>query len=181
MVATTGSQLLPSKAVNELRTLLLPHTFILTPNIPEAKLLMSDGGKEAVDIRRVEDLEVIARRILELGPKWVLVKGGHVPFKKDGTIATTPEEREMVVDLLFGEGQATIIESPYIDSSNTHGTGCSLASAIASNLSRGLKPVEAAKAACRYVGAGIKSAPGYGKGNGPINHFHSMLTLPFAP
>ncbi|KAI0840649.1 Phosphomethylpyrimidine kinase-domain-containing protein [Hypoxylon sp. FL0890] len=181
MVATTGAQLLPSKAVNELRTLLLPQTFILTPNIPEAQLLLSDGGKETVDIQHVEDLEVIARKVLELGPKWVLVKGGHVPFKKDGSVATTPEEREVVVDLLYGEGQATRIQSPYIKSKNTHGTGCSLASAIASNLSRGLKPVDAVRAACRYVEAGIKLAPGYGKGNGPINHFHSLLTLPFAP
>ncbi|KAI0901791.1 Phosphomethylpyrimidine kinase-domain-containing protein [Annulohypoxylon nitens] len=181
MVATTGAQLLPSKAVNELRTLLLPRTYILTPNIPEAQLLLSDGGKEIIDIRHVEDLEVIARKILELGPKWVLIKGGHIPFKKDGSVAATPEERELVVDLLFGEGKATRIESPYIESKNTHGTGCSLASAIASNLSRGLEPVESVRAACRYVEAGIKSAPGYGKGNGPINHFHSTLTLPFSP
>lgn len=180
MVATTGAKLLPLDAVNELRTLLLPQTFILTPNIPEAQLLLSESGKGTVDIQRVDDLEVIAQKVLGLGPKWVLVKGGHVPFKKDGSIATTPEERELVVDLLFGEGQATRIESPYIDSTNTHGTGCSLASAIASNLSKGLKPVEAVKAACRYVEAGIKTAPGYGKGNGPINHFHSVLTLPFS-
>ncbi|KAI2639848.1 Phosphomethylpyrimidine kinase-domain-containing protein [Hypomontagnella submonticulosa] len=181
MVATTGAKLLPSQAVNELRTLLLPQTFILTPNIPEAKLLISDSGNEPVNIQRVEDLEVIARKVLELGPKWVLIKGGHVPFKKDGSIAVNPEERELVVDLLFGEGHATRIESPYIDSRNTHGTGCSLASAIASNLSRGLKPVEAVRAACRYIEAGIRTAPGYGKGNGPLNHFHSILTLPFSP
>ncbi|KAI8966764.1 Phosphomethylpyrimidine kinase-domain-containing protein [Daldinia sp. FL1419] len=180
MVATTGAKLLPSEAVNELRTLLLPQTFILTPNIPEAQLLLSESGKGSVDIQRADDLEIIAQKVLELGPKWVLIKGGHVPFKKDGSIATTPEERDIVVDLLLGEGRATRIESPYIDSTNTHGTGCSLASAIASNLSKGLKPVEAVKAACRYVEAGIRSAPGYGKGNGPLNHFHSVLTLPFS-
>ncbi|KAI2626484.1 Phosphomethylpyrimidine kinase-domain-containing protein [Hypoxylon sp. NC1633] len=181
MVATTGAQLLPSNAVNELRTLLLPQTFILTPNIPEAKLLLSHVSGETPDIQHVGDLEVIARKVLQLGPKWVLIKGGHVPFKKDGSVATTHEERELVVDLLLGEGQATRVESPYIDSKNTHGTGCSLASAIASNLSRGLNPVEAVRAACRYVEAGIRYAPGYGKGNGPLNHFHSISTLPFTP
>ncbi|KAK6950423.1 hypothetical protein Daesc_008751 [Daldinia eschscholtzii] len=160
MVATTGAKLLPLEAVNELRTLLLPQTFILTPNIPEAQLLLSESGKGTVDIQRIDDLEVIAQKVSELGPKWVLIKGGHVPFKKDGSIATAPEERELVVDLLFGEGKATRIESPYIDSSSTHGTGCSLASAIASNLSKGQNPVEAVKAACRYVEAGIRSAPG---------------------
>ncbi|KAI1502328.1 Phosphomethylpyrimidine kinase-domain-containing protein [Biscogniauxia marginata] len=181
MIATTGAQLLPSKAVNELRTLLLPQTFILTPNIPEARLLLSDSDKESIDIQRIDDLELIARRIQELGPKWVLIKGGHVPFKKDGTIANSPEEKEIVVDVLLGEGEITRIASPYLDSKNTHGTGCSLASAIASNLSRGFRPVEAVKAACQYVEAGIKTAPGYGKGNGPLNHFHSTYTLPFAP
>ncbi|KAI0180253.1 Phosphomethylpyrimidine kinase-domain-containing protein [Hypoxylon sp. FL1284] len=181
MIATTGAQLLPSKAVSELRTLLLPQTFIVTPNIPESKLLLSDGGKGSIDLQHVDDLEVIAHKVLELGPKWVLVKGGHVPFKKDGSVATTPEERQIIVDLLAGEGQTLRIESPYIESTNTHGTGCSLASAIASNLSVGLKPVEAVKAACRYVEAGIKYAPGYGRGNGPIDHFHSTQTLPFAP
>lgn len=181
MIATTGAQLLPSKAVNELRTLLLPQAFIVTPNIPEAKLLISDSGRGDIDIQRVEDLEVIAQKVLELGPRWVLVKGGHVPFKRDGSVATTPEERQIIVDLLAGEGQTLRIQSPYIESTNTHGTGCSLASAIASNLSMGLKPAEAVKAACRYVEAGIKYAPGYGKGNGPINHFHSIQTLPFAP
>ncbi|KAL7626694.1 trifunctional hydroxymethylpyrimidine kinase/phosphomethylpyrimidine kinase/thiaminase [Parahypoxylon ruwenzoriense] len=148
-VVKTGAQLLPSQAVDELRTLLLPQTFILTPNIPEAELLISYGGKGPIDIQRVEDLEEIARRVQELGPKWVLVKGGHVPFKKDGSLATTPEEKEIVVDLLFGEGKSTRIESPYIESKNTHGTGCSLASAIASNLSKGMKTLEAVRAACR--------------------------------
>ncbi|KAI1636675.1 hypothetical protein F4809DRAFT_650338 [Biscogniauxia mediterranea] len=181
MVTTTGTQLLPSIAVEGLRTLLLPQTFIVTPNVPEAKLLLSESGKGPIDIQRIEDLELIARRVQELGPRWVLIKGGHVPFKKDGTTANSPEESKIVVDVLVGEETITRIESPYVDSKNTHGTGCSLASAIASNLSMGYKPVDAVRAACRYVEAGIKTAPGYGQGNGPINHFHSTYTLPFAP
>ncbi|CAJ2506955.1 Uu.00g081410.m01.CDS01 [Anthostomella pinea] len=182
MVATTGAQLLPSKAVSELRSLLLPQTFILTPNIPEAKLLLSDeSGSQSPDIQHVDDLEAIARRVQELGPKWVLVKGGHVPFKKDGTVATSSDEKDIIVNVLLGEGLLTRIESPYQDSKNTHGTGCSLASAIAANLARDLEPVEAVRAACRYVEAGIKTAPGYGQGHGPLNHFHSTYMLPFAP
>ncbi|KAI0022019.1 Phosphomethylpyrimidine kinase-domain-containing protein [Xylariomycetidae sp. FL0641] len=181
MVATTGARLLPSKATNELRTLLLPQTFILTPNIPEARLLLTEEGKEPPDIRCVDDLEKVARQVQKLGPKWVLVKGGHVPFNHDGTVAKTPEEKQLVVDLLFGAGQVTKFESRYLESRNTHGTGCSLASAIASNLAKGLAPVEATRSACRYVEAGIKTAPDYGHGNGPINHFHSTYTLPFSP
>jgi hydroxymethylpyrimidine kinase/phosphomethylpyrimidine kinase len=164
-----------------MRTLLLPQTFMVTPNIPEAQLLLSDAGKESVPIKTVNDLEVIAKQVQELGPQWVLVKGGHVPFKKDGTVATTSDEKELVVDVLYGEGKTTRIESDYQQSKNTHGTGCSLASAIASNIAKGLSPVEAVKAGCQYVEAAIKTAPGYGEGNGPLNHFHSTYTLPFAP
>ncbi|KAI1355737.1 Phosphomethylpyrimidine kinase-domain-containing protein [Xylaria sp. FL0043] len=183
MVATTGAELLPSKAVNELRTLLLPLTFILTPNIPEAKLLLANNGNEAVgDIQRPEDLEELARKLRALGPRWVLVKGGHVPFKRDRTVATSAEERDFVVDVLVGpEGSVRRFESPHVDSRNTHGTGCSLAAAIAANLAGGMETVDAVRAACRYVEAGIRTAPGYGKGNGPLNHFHSTYMLPFAP
>ncbi|KAI1426676.1 Phosphomethylpyrimidine kinase-domain-containing protein [Xylaria sp. FL1777] len=184
MVATTGAQLLPAEAVNELRTLLLPLTFMLTPNIPEAKLLLanSGGGEATGDIRRPEDLEDLARRLRALGPRWVLVKGGHAPFTNGGIAATSPGERHVVVDVLVGpDGAVTRFESPHLDSRNTHGTGCSLAAAIAANLSRGLRAVEAVRAACWYVEAAIRSAPGYGRGNGPLGHFHSTYMLPFAP
>ncbi|KAI0402945.1 Phosphomethylpyrimidine kinase-domain-containing protein [Xylaria palmicola] len=182
MVATTGARLLPAGAVHELRTRLLPLTFILTPNIPEAKLLLTNGSETPRDVRRIEDLADLARRLQALGPKWVLVKGGHVPFKKDGTSATSPEQGEIIVDVLVGpDGDAIRIESPYIDSKNTHGTGCSLAAAIAANISRGLETVDAVYAACRYIEAAIRTAPGYGKGHGPLNHFHSTYMLPFAP
>ncbi|KAI1180290.1 Phosphomethylpyrimidine kinase-domain-containing protein [Nemania sp. FL0916] len=182
MVATTGAQLLPAKAVSELRTLLLPLTFVLTPNVPEAQLLVTPDDGVRGEIQRVEDLEDLARQLRALGPTWVLVKGGHVPFTRDGVAATSSEQREIVVDVLLGpDGDATRIESPYVDSKNTHGTGCSLASAIAANLARGLETVDAVRAACRYVEAGIRTAPGYGKGHGPLNHFHSNYMLPFAP
>ncbi|KAI0392305.1 Rapamycin-insensitive companion of mTOR, N-term-domain-containing protein [Xylariaceae sp. FL0594] len=187
MVATTGARLLPSEAVHELREHLLPLTYILTPNIPEAKLLAasSDGDDQpSVEIRTIVDLEHLARRLALLGPKWVLVKGGHAPFKKDGTIAVSPLEREVVVDVLVGPGpggQVTRIESPYIESRNTHGTGCSLASAIAANLAKGFAVIEAVRNGCAYVEAGIRTAPGLGKGHGPLNHFHSSYMLPFTP
>ena len=180
MISTTGAQLLPLEAVDELRNLLLPQTFIVTPNIPEAKLLLSRGGKESVEVQCIDDMELLAKKTRELGPKWVLIKGGHVPFRRDGTIAKTDGEKDIVVDVLVGpSGELTRIEAPYQDSRHTHGTGCSLASAIASNLSKGIEPVEAVRAACRYIEAGIRTAPGYGKGHGPLNHFHSTYTLPF--
>jgi len=129
MVSTSGSQLLPLKAIRELRELLLPLTTILTPNVPEAKLLLSNAGIPVSDPHSLEDLIDIARKVYALGPKWVLVKGGHLPFQKDGkTVARKDEDREKVVDVLVGqEGAAVRIESAYQNSRNTHGTGCSLA------------------------------------------------------
>ncbi|KAI0526669.1 Rapamycin-insensitive companion of mTOR, N-term-domain-containing protein [Xylaria bambusicola] len=182
MVATTGAQLLPENAVTELRTLLLPLAFILTPNVPEAKLLLANSGAMIGDISRPEDLENLARKLRTLGPRWVLVKGGHVPFTKEGVAAMSNAEKEIVVDVLLGpDGNVTRIESPYLQSKNTHGTGCSLAAAIAANLAMGLEPHDAVRAACRFVEAGIRSAPGFGRGNGPLNHFHSTYMLPFTP
>ncbi|KAL0931354.1 thiamine biosynthesis protein (thi-4) [Colletotrichum truncatum] len=181
MIATSGAQLLPREAVAELLEGLLKLTTVLTPNIPEAKLLLEDAGRKAIEVTSVEDLETMAKEVHALGPEWVLVKGGHSPFKADLTVANTEEEKGVVVDVLYGHGEFMRIQSPYQSSTNTHGTGCSLASAIASNLAKGLGVPEATKSACRYIEAAIKTAPGYGKGHGPLNHFHSIQTLPFAP
>ncbi|KAI2630528.1 Phosphomethylpyrimidine kinase-domain-containing protein [Xylaria nigripes] len=180
MVATAGAELLPSQAIDELRALLLPLTFILTPNIPEALLLLSGSGRKAPEIRRVEDLEILARELKRLGPTWVLVKGGHLPLMKDGTAGES--SGDVVVDVLLGpDGDAIRIENPWLASTNTHGTGCSLAAAIAANLAKGLDTVDAVRSACQYVHVAIRTAPGYGKGYGPLNHFHSTYMLPFAP
>lgn len=127
MVATTGAKLLPSDAVRELRTKLLPQTTILTPNIPEARLIMVEAGLEDRAVANMGDLEIIGRAILSLGPQWVLVKGGHCPFKEDGAVATTDDEKKIVVDVLCGAGETVKVETPYLNSKDTHGTGCSLA------------------------------------------------------
>jgi hydroxymethylpyrimidine/phosphomethylpyrimidine kinase len=136
MIATTGAALLPTEALDKLHTRLLPLATIITPNVPEALLLLrtaaSNTNTAAVDkVRTVDDLETIGRAIRRLGPKWVLVKGGHCPFKGDGTAAEGEEGRERVVDVLVGgEGEEEVVvrmETGYCDSRHTHGTGCSLA------------------------------------------------------
>jgi hydroxymethylpyrimidine kinase/phosphomethylpyrimidine kinase len=127
MISTSGSRLLPPEAIRELRELLLPLTTILTPNVPEARLILSDAGQAVDDPKNIDDLIAIAKKVQALGPKYVLVKGGHLPFKKDGTIAENKEEREIMIDILYGEQGVTKIESVYLESKNTHGTGCSLA------------------------------------------------------
>lgn len=206
MVATTGAELLPPAALRELRERLLPRATVLTPNIPEARMLLADSGGGEVRLENVDDLVTVAGKLLSLGPEWVVVKGGHVPFNRDYVLAKTEAERQIVVDVLVGKmGQCVRIETGWKDSTSTHGTGCSLAcestrspkqggtrwrrffevdlvtAAIASNLAKGMEVPGAVRAACRYVEAGIRTAPGFGRGNGPLDHFHSTYTLPFTP
>ncbi|KAH8821525.1 thiamine biosynthesis protein-like protein (Thi-4) [Xylogone sp. PMI_703] len=181
MVSTSGSVLLPHEAIRELREHLLPYSTVITPNVPEAVLLLSDAGIHVEEPKSADDLVQIARKVQSLGPKYVLVKGGHLPLRKDGISASTDSEKELILDVLYGEGNVTKLECPFQTSKNTHGTGCSLASAIASNMANGLDIVTSVKLASRYVEAGIKTATDIGHGNGPINHFHSTYTLPFAP
>ncbi|KAL8995459.1 MAG: hypothetical protein Q9169_004800 [Polycauliona sp. 2 TL-2023] len=175
MVATTGAQLLPNAAVTNVRTQLLPLTTILTPNISEARLLLENAGdKSTPDIRNVNDLVRLASLLHGMGPESVLVKGGHVPFDDDLNVPQQATERKYVVDVLHTGVGATLFITDFSFSKNTHGTGCSLASAIASNLARGDDVPDAVGKACRYIEAGIKTSPNLGHGSGPINHFHSL-------
>ncbi|KAL2048630.1 hypothetical protein N7G274_000542 [Stereocaulon virgatum] len=182
MVSTSGAQLLPDDAVLNLRTQLLPMTTILTPNIPEARLLLKDAGLETPEIRSLDDIVNIARTLQSLGPQYVLVKGGHLPLTKDGRISTQNADHHIVVDVLHDGHRARVYETDYQFSKNTHGTGCSLASAIASNIALSTNPdlsitiPNAVANACRYIEAGIRTSFSLGRGNGPINHFHSLET-----
>ncbi|KAG5949800.1 hypothetical protein E4U53_005753 [Claviceps sorghi] len=185
MVSTSGAQLLPRQAVKELSRHLLPLTTVLTPNIPEAKLILSENGIAPSvydDPQSVADLENMGRQIQALGPKWVLVKGGHLPFRSDMTVARVDDDKHVVVDVLVGPDEQTLrVESPYQMSSSTHGTGCSLASAISAAIAQGADVPSAVRSACRYIEAAIRTAPRLGRGNGPLNHFHSIQALPFSP
>lgn len=181
MVATTGAQLLPEAAVKTLYKDLLPQTFLLTPNIPEANLIIKEAGRPPVEVYDLEGLKQLATSLHELGVKYVLLKGGHIPLTADHQVAKAEAEKQIVVNVLCGRNLYEVIESPYQNSKNTHGTGCSLASAIACNLAQGHNVSNAARTACRYIDAGIRHSVNLGKGSGPINHFHSLQTLPFAP
>ena len=180
MVATTGAQLLPEAAVKTLCQDLLPQTFLLTPNIPEANLIIKEAGRSPVDVQDLEGLKRLACSLHELGVKYILLKGGHIPLTSDHKVAKTADQKRIVVNVLVGDGMCEVTESPYQNSKNTHGTGCSLASAIACNLAQGQEISNAVRAACRYVDAGIRSSVNLGKGSGPLNHFHSLQVLPFA-
>ena len=156
MVAKGGTPLLEDSAVDALKKELIPMALLTTPNIPEGEVLSgikySDGEKS---VR-------IAQSILELGTKAVLLKGGH----GDGPV---------VNDLLFGPGEfSRNFSSQKVKTEDTHGTGCTLASAIAVGISQGLNLEKAVDRARKYVLKGIIEAPGFGVGNGPLNHCHSI-------
>ena len=128
MVSTSGAQLLPNDAVVNLRSQLLPLTTILTPNIPEARLLLQNAGLEVPEIKTIDDVVVIAERLESLGPQCILVKGGHLPLTKDGRISTQDADHHAVVDVFHSRIHQTILyETDYLPSKNTHGTGCALA------------------------------------------------------
>jgi len=130
MVATTGAELLPSQSVEALREHLIAKATVLTPNLPEALLLLN-GGTTSGQIHAVgstDELQTLAVSLKSLGAEWVLLKGGHCPFTKDGKLAETDEEREVVVNVLVGpRGELALFESEYQQTRSTHGTGCSLA------------------------------------------------------
>ena len=151
MVAKGGSPLLADDAIAAVRALMIPRAALLTPNAPEA---------EALTGLTVADLDGQRRAgafLIGLGARAVLMKGGHVPG-------------ETVIDVLVTEIGETLLEGARIDTRHTHGTGCTLASACAAGLAKGL-PLEAAVAeAWAYVAEAIRRAPGLGGGHGPLDH-----------
>lgn len=181
MIASSGAVLLPEGAVRELRQKLLPMTTILTPNVLEATLLLRDADIHFDAPKDLEAAKSLAKKVHTLGPKAVLLKGGHIPLTDAYKRPNDQEKPSLIVDILYDGTEFTLIESKYQTSKNTHGTGCSLASAIAANLAWHQNIPAAVRNACRYVEAGIATSRDLGPGNGPINHFHSLQRLPFAP
>ncbi len=156
MVATSGDRLLAVEAIAALRRDLIPRALVVTPNLHEAAALT-----EASLARDEAGMEAQARAILALGPRYVLIKGGH------GEAAES-------VDLLAGEGAVVRLAAKRIATRNTHGTGCTLSSAIAAGLSKGLDLVAATRAAKTYVTEAIAAADtlDVGHGHGPLHHFY---------
>ena len=152
MIAKGGDRLLEETAVGAIRTQLLPVARVVTPNVPEAEELAG------MQISSIEDMRTAAQRILELGPSVVLVKGGH----QDGG-----ESIDVGAD---GSGIFEI-RGPRLATLQTHGTGCTLASAIAANLALGYDVRDAIGRARRYLEGAIRNAPGIGHGHGPLSHF----------
>ena len=151
MVAKGGHRLLLSAAEAALRDKLLPLAALLTPNLPEAEVLAGFPVRNEADMRRA------AERLAGLGARAVLMKGGHL-------------EGDVVVDLLFHDGRFERFEDPRIRSKHTHGTGCTLASATAAGLAQKMNLKDAVARARAFVRQAIETAPGFGRGHGPLNH-----------
>jgi hydroxymethylpyrimidine/phosphomethylpyrimidine kinase len=152
MVAKGGDRLLEEDAIDAMRRELLPRTRVLTPNVPEAEALAG------MAIGSVEDMRSAARRILTFGPAVVLVKGGHLEGPDAVDVAVTPSD-------------TFELRRPRLTTTSTHGTGCTLSSAIAANLSLGLELREALERAREYLDGALRHAPGLGRGHGPLGHF----------
>lgn len=153
MVAKGGAPLLAEAALHALRTRLIPRAALLTPNLPEASLLL---GRP---IATLADMEEAAPALLALGAQAVLLKGGHLTTDK-------------LTDMLITKEGITRFTSPRIESRHTHGTGCTLASAMATFIAAGIPLPGATERARAYVQGALKTAPQLGAGHGPLGHKH---------
>jgi hydroxymethylpyrimidine/phosphomethylpyrimidine kinase len=156
MVATSGDRLLATDAVEALRTKLIPRASLITPNLPEAAALLEEpiaSGEAAIESQ--------GKRLMALGCPAVLIKGGH----GQGSEST---------DYLIRDGGIVALSAPRIATRNTHGTGCSLSSAIAAGLAKGEDLETAVRAAKAWLSAAIAAADrlSVGHGHGPVHHFH---------
>ena len=153
MVATSGDVLVSDEVITSIKNNLISKSFLITPNIYEAEILSE------IKVNNVEDQIECGIKLLELGCKNVLIKGGH------------GNSHNICDVLITSNGDEYIFKSNKIKSTNTHGTGCSLATAIATNIGLGKNIKESIKVSIDYVQSGIKNAPDFGSGNGPIRHF----------
>ncbi|MDE2063508.1 MAG: bifunctional hydroxymethylpyrimidine kinase/phosphomethylpyrimidine kinase [Bradyrhizobium sp.] len=158
MVASSGERLLSAEALASLRNHLIPRATLVTPNLPEAAALLNESlAPDEATIREQ------GRRLLAMGARAVLIKGGH-------------GQGEESIDYLFNGGGVIALPAPRIATANTHGTGCSLSSAIAAGLAKGETLESAVRHAKTWITAAIAAADrlGVGKGHGPIHHFHGL-------
>lgn len=156
MIAKGGARLIDEKAIKILKKELIKKVDLITPNIPEAEVLTE------MKINTVEDMILAANKLIVLGAKNVLIKGGHLNKKK-------------LFDIFLSKKDFKIFESKKFITKNTHGTGCTLSSAITTFYSCGKSIKKSCELAIKYVNSAIKNNPKLGKGHGPINHLNSIL------
>ena len=156
MVAKGGATLIDTKAIDILKKKLIKKVFLITPNIPEAEILTK------TEIKSTEDMINAANILIKYGAKNVLVKGGHL-------------NKKFLEDVFVSKNEIKIFKNKKISTKNTHGTGCTLSSAIATYFSCGKTIKRSCDLGIKYVNKAIGSNPNYGKGHGPINHLNSVI------
>lgn len=156
MIAKGGAKLINNSAVKTIKNELVDKIFLITPNIPEAELLTG------IKINSIENMISAGKILLELGASNALIKGGHFNSKK-------------VYDILLTQKNIKVFKSIRYKSENTHGTGCTLSSAITAYLSCGKDLIKSCELGIKYVNEAIRSNLNFGKGNGPINHLNSII------
>ncbi|MBP8644760.1 MAG: bifunctional hydroxymethylpyrimidine kinase/phosphomethylpyrimidine kinase [Syntrophobacteraceae bacterium] len=157
MVAKSGDRLLSPDAVEGLIHQLLPLASVVTPNLQEAESLAS------MKVRDLEDMKEAARKILDFGPRMVVIKGGHL----EGT----------PLDLLYDGREYRQFTNVRYETIHTHGTGCTFASAVAAGLARGLRMADSVFQAKEYITGAIREGLPLGKGQGPVHHFHRLYSM----
>ena len=155
MIAKGGAKLIDDKAIQLLKNELIKKVSLITPNIPEAEILTG------IKIQTKEDMIFAASKLIELGSKNVFIKGGHLKSNN-------------VYDIFVNKKEIFVIENKRITTSNTHGTGCTLSSAISTFFACGKTLKKSCELATKYVNNSIRSNLNYGKGHGPINHLSSI-------
>ncbi len=155
MVAKNGTKLINSRAIKDIKKKLVKKIFLITPNIPEAELLTN------TKINSTSDMIAAGKLLQKLGAENVLIKGGHL-------------KANQIYDILLHKINIKIFKSKKFNSKNTHGTGCTLSSAIAANLSCGKDLIKSCELGIKYVNDAIRSNINLGKGKGPINHLNSI-------
>ena len=158
MVAKGGAKLINNEAIKDIKNRLIKKILLITPNIPEAELLTK------TKINSPDDMIVVGKMILKLGAKNVLIKGGHLNSNK-------------MIDIFLNNRTIKVFKNKKYRSKNTHGTGCTLSSAITANLSCGKDLIKSCELGIKYVNEAIKSNLNLGKGRGPINHLNSITLI----
>ena len=156
MVAKSGTKLINNTSINFIKDKLIKKTFLITPNIPEAEILTK------TKINSLNDMIKAGKILINLGAKNVLIKGGHLRSKQ-------------MNDVLLNKKNVKIFKSRKYSTKNTHGTGCTLSTAIATKLSCGKDLIKSCELGIKYVNEAIRSNLNLGKGNGPINHLNSIM------
>ncbi len=155
MVAKSGTKLINQSAIESLKNKLIKKTYLITPNIPEAEILTNKK------IRSTEEMIDAASILLNLGAKNILLKGGH-------------QNSYLIKDIFLNKTEIKVFKNKKVQTKNTHGTGCTLSSAVATFLSCGKPVKKSCELGIKYVNQAIKSNLNYGKGHGPINHLNSI-------